>query len=201
MPSSSDQTKKRLLDAAADEFADLGIAGARTGRIARTAGVNESLLFRYFGSKQSLFEQVYDSLVAQTVNEVVLDATKLAHYAGMLFDYYRDHEQVLRISVWAALEKWESIAGSAVLEATAHKTGAILAAQRSGLVSDQLPAGELLALVIQLSLSGASVSPALGTLVDLQVRRVSVVSAVSVLAEVRTKRKANRGGNNFDSAP
>lgn len=198
MSTSSDQSKTRLFDAAAREFAEFGIAGARTGRIARTAGVNESLLFRYFGSKQSMFEHVYTALVVQTVNDVVLDASKLADYAGALFDYYRDHEQVLRISVWAALEKWESIGGSAVLEATGHKTNAIEAAQDAGLVSVELTASELLALVIQLSLSGASVSPGLGTSVDLQVRRASVVFAVRRLTEVNKPRKRPRDSAKLD---
>ncbi len=72
------------------------LAGARTGRIARSAGVNEALLFRYFGNKQELFELVYDRLVKQAVENVVLDAGDLPGYAGALFDFYDRDAEVLR---------------------------------------------------------------------------------------------------------
>lgn len=179
----SDSTKKRLLDAACDEFSARGIAGARTGRIASAASVNEALIFRYFGSKQGLFDKVYDLLVVQTVEDVPIDATNLPGYAGALFDYYRDREQVLRLSVWMALESLHAPVAPAVIRATTEKEAAIREAQRNGHVTDDFEPGELLALVIQLSLAGASVMPAIGQIVDPSLRRANVIAAVSRLVQ------------------
>ena len=181
----SDDTKKRLLDAAGVEFARHGIAGARTARIAAEAGVNEALLFRYFGSKQALFEQVYDSRVVQTVNDAPMDASSLPEYAGALFDYYRDHEQVLRLAVWMALERPHAPITAAVRNANDFKVAAIRHAQQAGIIAAQIAPGELLALVIQLSLSGASVSPATDPAFDAVERRASVVTAVRLLVTDR----------------
>lgn len=47
-------TRKTLLDATAQLFAELGWRGTTTRRIAELAGVNEVTLFRKFGSKESL---------------------------------------------------------------------------------------------------------------------------------------------------
>jgi AcrR family transcriptional regulator len=181
MPGSAEDTKQRLVDAAAREFAAHGIAGARTGRIARDAKVNEALLFRYFGNKQSLFAHVYDALVVKTVYDVAMDPTDLPRYAGALFDYYRTHQSLLRLSVWAVLEGSDSPATPAVLAANAARQAAIAGAQAAGLIPDELPAGELLALILQLSLSGSVVSPAIGTGVDPSTRRASIVAAVRSL--------------------
>ncbi|MFD6108194.1 TetR/AcrR family transcriptional regulator, partial [Nocardia salmonicida] len=54
--SRADATKARILQAATDEFATYGIAGARVDRIAKTAGANKNLIYIYFGGKDQLFD-------------------------------------------------------------------------------------------------------------------------------------------------
>ena len=51
-------TKASLLDAAAALFADHGFDRTTVRDIAAHAGVNQALLFRYFGTKEALFEEV-----------------------------------------------------------------------------------------------------------------------------------------------
>src|ERR1700689_3106979 len=51
----SDQSRQRILDAAAKEFSAHGLAGARTDRIAAAADVNKALLYNYFESKEKLY--------------------------------------------------------------------------------------------------------------------------------------------------
>ena len=58
--SSADQTRQRLLDAAAETFSRDGIQGATTREIARGAGVNEVTLFRHFKSKEQLLRAVLE---------------------------------------------------------------------------------------------------------------------------------------------
>ncbi|GAA2636956.1 TetR/AcrR family transcriptional regulator [Streptomyces axinellae] len=51
-------TRKRLLEAARDLFAERGYEAATVRDIAARAGVNQALLFRYFGSKRKLLAEV-----------------------------------------------------------------------------------------------------------------------------------------------
>lgn len=54
-------TRQQLLDAAAKVYAEVGFRGATTRRIAEVAGVNEVTLFRTFGSKANLIDEVIRS--------------------------------------------------------------------------------------------------------------------------------------------
>ncbi len=60
--STSDQRQHDVLCAARTEFADRGLAGASTERVARAAGIAHSYLFKLFGTKQDLFLAVTDTL-------------------------------------------------------------------------------------------------------------------------------------------
>ncbi|MFB7919072.1 TetR family transcriptional regulator [Streptomyces sp. NPDC056061] len=51
-------TRRRLLEAGRDLFAEHGYEGTTVRTIAERAGVNQALLFRYFGSKQGLLTEV-----------------------------------------------------------------------------------------------------------------------------------------------
>lgn len=51
-------TRQALLDAATDLFAERGFARTTVREIADRAGANQSLIFRYFGSKAAVFEAV-----------------------------------------------------------------------------------------------------------------------------------------------
>jgi AcrR family transcriptional regulator len=59
--------QRALLQAAADVFAELGYEAGHTREIARRAECSESLIFRYFGDKQGLFEH----LVEQQAREAI----------------------------------------------------------------------------------------------------------------------------------
>ena len=54
----SDDTRQRILQAAAEIMAERGYARATTKVIAETAGVNEVTLFRHFGSKRNLLSEM-----------------------------------------------------------------------------------------------------------------------------------------------
>ncbi len=58
-------TRSRILDAALAEFAALGLAGARTDRIAQAAGVNKALLYYYFDSKENLYRAALEMIAAK----------------------------------------------------------------------------------------------------------------------------------------
>jgi TetR/AcrR family transcriptional regulator len=52
------QSRDRLLDAAAAEFADRGYAGAGVDRIARRARLNKAMIYYHFPNKQALYRAV-----------------------------------------------------------------------------------------------------------------------------------------------
>src|SRR5579883_879653 len=57
---SAEHSREAILTAAIREFADEGVAGARTDEIARAAGVNKALLYYYFKDKETLYGAVLD---------------------------------------------------------------------------------------------------------------------------------------------
>src|SRR5437667_10904346 len=54
----ANKSRKAILDAAAEVFAEHGFDGARVDAIASTSGYNSGLLFRYFGDKLGLYTEV-----------------------------------------------------------------------------------------------------------------------------------------------
>src|SRR2546426_4983439 len=50
-----ERTRRRILDAATEEFARFGLGGARVDRIATRARANKRMLYYYFGDKDGLF--------------------------------------------------------------------------------------------------------------------------------------------------
>jgi AcrR family transcriptional regulator len=63
----TDDNHQRILHAAARVYAQHGWRGATTRRIADEAGVNEVTLFRHFGSKDALLEQMVREVAAAKV--------------------------------------------------------------------------------------------------------------------------------------
>jgi AcrR family transcriptional regulator len=51
----AERTRKRILEAATEEFARYGLGGARVDRIAARARANKRMLYYYFASKENLF--------------------------------------------------------------------------------------------------------------------------------------------------
>lgn len=56
MPRNPERTRRKILDAAVDEFAARGYAGARVDRIAASAGINKRMIYHHFGNKLGVFE-------------------------------------------------------------------------------------------------------------------------------------------------
>ncbi len=112
-------TRRRILLAAAEEFAAGGLFGARVDQIARRAETNERMLYYYFGSKEQLFTAVLEHALSALVDaERTLDLdgiapidamTRLAHF---VWDYYRDHPELLRLINNENLHEAKYIKGS-----------------------------------------------------------------------------------------
>jgi len=89
-----EESRAAILQAAAHEFAEHGIAGARTDAIAREAHVNKALLYYYFEDKETLYGAVLDTAFSGLKTTVfkVLDSglapkDKILAYVGAYFDF------------------------------------------------------------------------------------------------------------------
>jgi AcrR family transcriptional regulator len=89
-----EESRAAILQAAAREFAEYGIAGARTDAIARAAQVNKALLYYYFKDKETLYgavlDQVFKGLRKAVFGALEGDAPpreKILAYVGAYFDF------------------------------------------------------------------------------------------------------------------
>lgn len=155
-------TKERLLDAATEEFAAHGIAGARVDRIAAAARANKQLIYAYFGSKEQLFDTVLDTSCGPLMQEVPFDPDDLPGYVGRLFDYVIEHPEVVRLVLWAQLERPTAIAAFEA-ESYGAKLKALTAAQRDGRVETTFAPADLLALLLGLAAAWFTASEAIRT--------------------------------------
>ncbi|MEU0475995.1 TetR/AcrR family transcriptional regulator [Streptomyces olivaceus] len=153
-------TRRRILDAATEEFSAKGLAGGRIAAIAERAQSNQRMIYAYYGNKDGLFDAVLEHHILAAQNAVVLDATDLPGYAQQVFDVYRSNPHFVRLMLWQFLERPEltrSLPG--VETAVADKVAAIEAAQTAGAVGRQLPADRLLDHVLALTLGNLAGNP------------------------------------------
>jgi TetR/AcrR family transcriptional regulator len=99
-----EESRAAILQAAAEEFAAHGVAGARTDAIAREARVNKALLYYYFKDKETLYGAVLDNAFSGLKKAVfrVLDSElppgeKIMAYAGAYFDFIASNELYPRL--------------------------------------------------------------------------------------------------------
>jgi len=97
-------SKDRILQAAASEFAERGLAGARVDKIAATAGVNKAMIYYHFSSKEGLYREVLKQLLAERVTVLrrrLADESSLEVVLRGALDFHaellRDKPEVVRI--------------------------------------------------------------------------------------------------------
>jgi AcrR family transcriptional regulator len=98
-------TSRRILEAAREEFAARGIAGARIDRIITAARTNKAQLYGYFGSKDGLFDAVIADCVAGFTNAVPFDVNDLPGWAVGLYDENLCRPDMVRLITWFRLER------------------------------------------------------------------------------------------------
>lgn len=105
MPRDSAATRRKILDAAVEEFSTMGFAGARIDRISEVAGSNKRMIYVYFGNKEGLFSAVLNRVIGTLIDNVPVTEDDLPGYAGRMFDHLLAHPEALRLSLWRQLER------------------------------------------------------------------------------------------------
>lgn len=183
MPGDAEKTKERLLAAAGEEFARHGIAGARIDRIAEAGKANKQLIYKYFGSKDALFDAVFSRRVIEFADAVAFDAADLPGYAGRSFDMYEENPDIVRLTTWYQLERPDGAPIRTVLGSSESKLAEIAEAQRNGLLQTHRDPLEILAFVRSVAMAWHTQVPELDARNRLPraQRRAAVVDAVTRL--------------------
>jgi len=152
-PRDSAATKRRLLAAATQEFAERGIAGARVDRIASAAQANKRQIYDYFGDKDRLFDAVLESHTGAIIDATLpIDPDDLPAYAGRLFDYHFTHPELVRLVQWARLEgRFTPASYGKRVDSYRRRLAVIEEAQRRGRATSALTAQQLLTLIESLA--------------------------------------------------
>ncbi|GHA02497.1 HTH-type transcriptional repressor [Streptomyces echinoruber] len=149
----AEATKARIFDAAVAEFARHGIAGARIDRIAAEAKANKQLIYAYYGNKAELFSQVLGRCMVDLAAAVPVDPDDIEGWLDRLMDYHAAHPELLRLLYWEGIEYGtaELPDEAARQEHYARKVAALRDGQRRGVISDAIPAADLLFLLIAMA--------------------------------------------------
>ncbi|MFD9904688.1 TetR family transcriptional regulator [Streptomyces sp. NPDC059063] len=147
-------TKARIFDAAVAEFARFGIAGARVDRIASEAKANKQLIYAYFGNKAELFAQVLEKRMLDMAISNPVDTDDIDGWMDRLMEYHATHPELLRLLFWEGIEYGDSKELPDEYERRAHydhKVAAFKDAQARGVITDEIPAADLLFMLIALA--------------------------------------------------
>ena len=121
-----ERSRERILQAAFEEFAAKGFAGARVDSIARRAAINKRMLYHYFGDKQTLFREVLRRKMAerQAWGEATPDdpAESLPYW----FDLARKDVGWIRLLEWEALQ----FVGKRLIDQESRRKAAVTAAAK-----------------------------------------------------------------------
>jgi AcrR family transcriptional regulator len=182
MNSTADRTRQRILDAATEEFAARGIAGARVDRIAEASGMSKPMLYAHFGGKDRLFDAVFAEHVIANGDRVPFTADDLPGYAAHLYDDYLADPALARLVMWKRLER----DGTGYLYAGLEEHDAghrrdIVAAQAAGRIRADVDPDDAWTLLIATAASWAQVSittvATAGDAADLHARRRDALAA------------------------
>ena len=110
MARDAEATKERILAAATAEFAAHGFAGGRVERIASQAQSNVRMIYAYYGGKSGLFDAAVAEALRRMADNVPPRPEDLPGWAGDVFDHHQRFPEVLRLSMWAQLERPEATA-------------------------------------------------------------------------------------------
>jgi AcrR family transcriptional regulator len=180
----AEATRQRLIDAARAEFAEYGIAGARVDRIAANAESNKAQIYHYYGSKDALFDAVWEDLVTEITEHAPIDVDDLPGYATRLADWYAAHPDVPRLITWQRLERSDDPPHAFAVASTQGKADEIASAQAAGRVSDRFDARVLLGLIIHIAAFWVTSNPDVLAVMNVKAakrRRETVRDAVAQL--------------------
>jgi AcrR family transcriptional regulator len=77
-------SRRKILEAATEEFIENGFSGARVDHIALRADINKAMIYYYFSSKEKLYQAVIDEHVDRVGDEVLTKIGESADFEESL---------------------------------------------------------------------------------------------------------------------
>jgi TetR/AcrR family transcriptional regulator len=118
----ANRTKASILQSAISEFALRGPAGTRVDEIALRAGVNKSLIYQYFGSKQELYAEALNSVLLTITersahnSQAFADAAAKGDVLATVRAFVESHLSLLEaVPEYPRLMAWENLEGGRTL--------------------------------------------------------------------------------------
>ena len=108
--SNPQSTAERIMDAALQEFAEHGFAGARVDRIAKRAECNKQLLYYHYGGKEELWREVLSKQMLKDAEQITSlfrlqnSQEGLVEFIMSVFDKYCTKAEFNRLALWERLE-------------------------------------------------------------------------------------------------
>ena len=113
-----EDTRERVLQAAAEQFAQHGFAGTSLAAISRACGISDGLILHHFQTKEGLYRQVleemarrYGQALVQARNSAGSPAEGMQVTLAAAFHFWKNDRTYQRISQWAELEGRSELAG------------------------------------------------------------------------------------------
>ncbi|MEV1169319.1 TetR family transcriptional regulator [Nonomuraea sp. NPDC049784] len=150
----AERTKARILQAALEEFAAKGFAGARVGEIAARAGVNKQLISYYFGGKEGL----HRALTTRWQAEESAFADRSASLGALAAGYVRgnaERRDYGRLMLWEGLTD-DVPPDPAFVEEVRRDLEHLRQRQRDGEFPADLDPGALLVALFSMAAAGIS---------------------------------------------
>lgn len=154
-----ERTKEQILAAATALFTRCGLNGASLDDISREAGINRGLIYHYFKTKESLFDQVLAKPLAQYIRTQLellqreIEPMTLAQSVEAFFRFLGRHPELVRLLAWTmamrriALELSQLELTRALFQAAVRR---IDEAKAAGRIREDLDSAHLLVTVIDL---------------------------------------------------
>lgn len=140
-----EKSRAAILQAALREFAQQGMAGARTDAIARAARVNKALLYYYFQDKETLYGESIDFAFGQLSQHMmkVLDQDlpprdKVLLYVGSYFDFVASQNSIRNLM---QMENMRAGQGSPHLQRVAKRYFLPLFTRLSAVIREGIASG------------------------------------------------------------
>jgi len=134
-------TREKLLEAAAQEFARIGLERANVDRISVGAGYSKGTIYNYFSSKEDLFSAVVERASSEAMASVPGPAAsprdRLVATVAAFCDWVRQHDAFARVLVR------ECLMGTPSLYPRVIKAEAPLVNQLESILTDSSSVGEL----------------------------------------------------------
>ncbi|WP_076997621.1 TetR/AcrR family transcriptional regulator [Variovorax sp. KK3] len=120
----SDLLENRILDAAIEEFAEHGFAGARIERVSAAANTVDRMLYYYYGNKERLYQavlaKIYEDMIGAQREFVMPDdpVEGMRQLVLHSWDHYHSHPNLVRLLMNENLLRGRHVRESVDLERT-----------------------------------------------------------------------------------